>query len=73
MKHLAQTLVRELGLRPAGQEDELIEYVSDRNINDQRYVFSRNETRFYKWFYVVSKVLYIVEVDLIFMLGGENQ
>jgi hypothetical protein len=36
VKSLAQTLVRELGLRPAGKEDELIEYVSDRNINDQR-------------------------------------
>lgn len=31
------TLVRETGLRPAGKEDELIELVEDRNINDQRW------------------------------------
>lgn len=49
VKELAKTLVRKMGLREAGKEDELIEYVDDRNINDQRYAVDDTKLKALGW------------------------
>eukprot|EP00281_Chroomonas_sp_CCMP1168_P036081 CAMPEP_0206249952 /NCGR_PEP_ID=MMETSP0047_2-20121206/21201_1 /ASSEMBLY_ACC=CAM_ASM_000192 /TAXON_ID=195065 /ORGANISM="Chroomonas mesostigmatica_cf, Strain CCMP1168" /LENGTH=342 /DNA_ID=CAMNT_0053675745 /DNA_START=40 /DNA_END=1068 /DNA_ORIENTATION=- len=49
MKDLALSLVKELGLRPAGQEGELVEHVEDRNINDQRYAVDDQKLKALGW------------------------
>lgn len=49
MLELAQSLVREMKLRPAGKEDELIEYVADRNVNDKRYAINDTKLKELGW------------------------
>eukprot|EP00284_Hemiselmis_tepida_P002722 CAMPEP_0174950984 /NCGR_PEP_ID=MMETSP1355-20121228/94614_1 /TAXON_ID=464990 /ORGANISM="Hemiselmis tepida, Strain CCMP443" /LENGTH=355 /DNA_ID=CAMNT_0016198623 /DNA_START=105 /DNA_END=1172 /DNA_ORIENTATION=+ len=49
VRELASTLIRELGLRPAGKEKELIEFVEDRNINDQRYAVDDTKLKDLGW------------------------
>ena len=40
MKDIALNLISQMGMAKEGEEDRLIEYVADRNINDRRYCVS---------------------------------